>query len=45
MNIATFVVLMLVAAGVVLVVRSLLRDKKSGKRSCGGDCSKCRGCH
>ena len=30
---------------VVLIVRNIVKDKKSGKSSCGGDCSHCRGCH
>ena len=30
---------------VVLIVRGIIRDKKSVKHSCGGDCSHCRGCH
>lgn len=30
---------------VVLVIRSMLRDRKSGKHSCGGDCGRCGGCH
>lgn len=30
---------------VVLIVRGIIRDKKSGKHSCGGDCSHCQGCH
>lgn len=39
----------LVGAVVALItgaaVWSMIRDKKSGKHTCGGDCSKCRGCH
>lgn len=35
--------LVLAAAG--LALRSIVRDKKSGKSSCGGDCGKCHGCH
>ena len=30
---------------VVLIVRGIVKDKKSGKSSCGGDCSHCGGCH
>ena len=30
---------------VVLIVRNIVKDKKSGKSSCGGDCSHCRGCY
>ncbi len=43
----TVVVLLLLAAGVGFAVRSMIRDKKSGKSlQCGGDCSHCSGhCH
>ena len=30
---------------VVLIIRVIVKDQKSGKSSCGGDCSHCRGCH
>ena len=35
---------MIVLCCVGLAVRSIIRDKKKGKASCGGDCSRCRGC-
>lgn len=28
-----------------LVVRSMWKNHKSGKASCGGDCAHCKGCH
>ena len=28
-----------------LIIKGIVRDKKSAKSSCGGDCSHCRGCH
>ena len=28
-----------------LIIKGIVRDKKSGKSSCGGDCSRCKGCH
>lgn len=38
-----------VSAGLVVVVgmiiRSMVRDRKQGTSGCGGDCSRCRGCH
>ena len=44
--IGTFIVLVILVAIVCVVVRSMIRDKKSGKSlQCGGDCSKCKGCH
>lgn len=31
---------------VALAVYSMVKDKKNGKSlQCGGDCSKCKGCH
>jgi len=40
-----FIVIVLLAAAVALAVRSLWRQHKSGKGSCDGDCSHCKGCH
>ncbi len=40
----TIVVLAALAGIVVLVIRSMIRDKKRGKSlQCGGDCSHCGG--
>lgn len=41
----TIVVGIIVLAIVGGIVWSMVRDRKQGKGSCGGDCSKCRGCH
>lgn len=41
----TVLVLAALCAAVALIVRSMIKDKKSGKSSCGGDCSRCKGCH
>lgn len=39
----------IVGAGLLVIVgliaRKLIRDKRQGKGSCGGDCAHCRGCH
>lgn len=35
----TFVVLAVLVVIVGFIVRGIVRDKKSGKSSCGGDCS------
>ncbi len=44
--IGTFIVLVIFVMIVCLVIRSMIRDKKNGKSlSCGGDCSKCKGCN
>lgn len=41
----TIIVGMGLAVIVVSVIASMRRDKKQGKGVCGGDCSKCKGCH
>ena len=28
-----------------LIIKGIVRDKKSGKSSCSGDCGHCKGCH
>lgn len=40
----TFVVGIALSAVVVLIIRSMIKDKKNGKSlQCGGDCSHCGG--
>ncbi|MCM1256969.1 MAG: FeoB-associated Cys-rich membrane protein [Roseburia sp.] len=41
----TFVVGAILVGIVALIIRSMMRDKKSGKSQCGGDCGHCKGCH
>ena len=42
----TGLVLLGLAVIVALIIRSMIKDKKAGKSlQCGGDCSKCKGCH
>jgi hypothetical protein len=43
----TVIVLLILAAVVALIIRSMVKDKKSGKSiQCGGDCKHCGGhCH
>lgn len=43
----TMIVLLLLAGGVGLVIRSMIKDKKAGKSlHCRGDCKHCGGhCH
>jgi len=44
--IGTAIVLVVVVSIVALVVRSMIKSKKTGKSlQCGMDCSKCKGCH
>ena len=40
-NIALVFVIVLVVA---LLLRSMIRDKKAGKSSCGGNCADCGAC-
>lgn len=44
---ATWIVGGVLALIVAAVIVKMIRDKKAGKGgcSCGGDCSKCHGCH
>ena len=47
-NIGTLIVLLILAAVVVLIIRSMRRDKAAGKSFCGAGCAHCamRGkCH
>lgn len=42
----TVIVLAAVAGAAALAVRSIIKGRKAGKPlSCGGDCSRCGGCH
>lgn len=42
----TAIVLLVLAGVISLIIRSMIKDKKSGKSlQCGCDCSKCKGCH
>ena len=40
-NWGTILVLLIVAAVVFLAVRSLVKDKKAGRSSCGAGCAHC----
>lgn len=41
----TFIVGMVLLIIVAAVIRSMYRDHKSGKSSCGGNCGSCGLCH
>ncbi len=41
---STIVVLAVIAAATVMAIRSIVRQRKNGKPSCGGDCGHCGGC-
>ncbi len=43
---ATIIVGGILVAIVGLIIWKMIRDKKNGKSSCGGDCAHCKGnCH
>ncbi len=39
------VVIAVLGLCVALAIRSMWKGHRSGKCSCGGDCSRCGGCH
>lgn len=43
-HLADIIILALIALAVFLVIRSLIRDRKAGRSSCGGNCSSCGVC-
>lgn len=40
-NLGTLAVIIILAAAVGWIVFGLVRDKKAGKHSCGGNCANC----
>ncbi len=48
MSIADIIVLLIVALILILIIRFMVKNVKAGRGldgGCGGDCSKCGGCH
>ena len=43
-NLINLVLIALIAVITGLLIRSLIRDKKAGKSSCGGNCASCGAC-
>ena len=43
-NLINIVLIAVVALVVVLLIRGMIRDKKAGKSSCGGNCASCGAC-
>ena len=43
-NLGTIVVSLILVLAVVLIIRTMINDKKQGKSSCGGNCANCRMC-
>jgi len=41
----TIIVGAVVLAIVGGIIWGMVKDRKQGKGSCGGDCSRCKGCH
>ncbi len=44
MNIGTAFVLLLLIAVVGIIIYGMVKDKREGKSSCGGDCAHCGHC-
>ena len=46
-NIGTILICLVLILIVAAIIRSIVKDKKAGKSSCGGNCSHCGGscCH
>ena len=43
-NLINIALIAFIAAIVVLLIRSMIRDRKAGKRACGGNCACCGAC-
>ncbi len=43
-NLSTIIVASVLAVIVGLIIYSMIKDKKKGKSSCGGNCAGCAGC-
>jgi len=43
-NLINILLVAVIAAVVVLLIRGMIRDKKAGKSSCGGNCAACGAC-
>lgn len=44
-NMGTILISLGLLAAIGLILRSMIRDRKAGKSSCGGNCAHCKGCH
>ena len=43
-NVINIVLILVIAAVVGLILRGMIRDRKAGKSSCGGNCAGCGAC-
>lgn len=42
---ATWIIGGILAVIVAAIIIKMVRDRRTGKGGCAGDCSRCRGCH
>ena len=40
-NLATIIIVIIILTLVILAIRKIVKDKKSGKGSCGNECAAC----
>ena len=43
-NVVNILLILVIAAVIGLILRGMIRDKKSGRSSCGGNCAGCGAC-
>ena len=43
-NIGTIIILLILIAMITAIVYVLIKDKKQGKSTCGGNCAQCKMC-
>ena len=43
-NLVNIALIAIIALIVALLIRGMIRDRKAGKRSCGGNCASCGAC-
>ena len=43
-NLGTILISIALIVLIVLIIRSMIRDKKMGKSTCGGSCASCKMC-
>ena len=44
MNVPTLIIALILTAIVALIIRKMIKDKKNGVHSCGGNCGACGAC-
>lgn len=43
-NIGTLITLLVLIAVVIFIIKVMIKDKKQGKSTCGGNCAHCKMC-